>query len=309
VKKQKFIYFLSVLITINSFLKTAIADPIHDAAHKGDILQIQRKLASGVDVNVQTKNGMTALMRASDGETLTFLISKGANVNHQDKNGNTALYWAATDKNTDKLKILLDHGADPQIKNDFGQTALFSANTKEAVEMLIANGLDVDLVDNLGTTPLSRKANSLDKEDILELLIAHGADVNGKGKQVPLIQAAMGGREKHAEILINHGADVNAQDDRQQTALHYPYKLQTVQLLVSKGATISALDKDGNTPLHNVHDPEIAKLLISKGANPKVKNKFGKTPWDVARLNLQRAEESKRKEKSEKYKALLSILK
>jgi len=309
VEKQKFIYFLSILTATSLFLKTVNAEPIHDAARKGDIAQIQQELAKGVDVNLQTKNGVTALMRAANGETLKFLISKGANPNHQDKNGNTALYWLASDKNTDKLKILLDNGADPQIKNGFGQTALFATNTKEATEILIAKGLDLDLVDNLGTTPLSRKANSLDKEDILELLIAHGADVNGKGKQVPLIQAAMGGREKHAEILIKHGADVNAQNDRKQTALHYPYKLATVKLLVSKGAHISALDRDGNTPLHNVHDPEIAKFLIAQGVDSKVKNKFGKTSWDVARLNLQKAEKSKRKEKIKKYKALLSILK
>jgi ankyrin repeat protein len=49
----------------------------------------------------------------------------------------------------------------------------------EVVELLIANGADVSAKDNIGRTPLHYAAFGSDKE-IIELLIAEGADVNAK---------------------------------------------------------------------------------------------------------------------------------
>jgi ankyrin repeat protein len=56
---------------------------------------------------------------------LTLLISKGANLNIQDDaTGATALILTALAGHTDTMKLLLNYGADPLIKDKEGMTAL-----------------------------------------------------------------------------------------------------------------------------------------------------------------------------------------
>ena len=51
-------------------------------------------------------------------------------------------------------------------------------------------------------------------KEVVELLIAKGADVNAKndGGYTPLHQAAINGHKEIAELLIEKGANVNAKD-------------------------------------------------------------------------------------------------
>ena len=42
---------------------TAFADPIHDAAKRGDLAGVQAELDKGVNVNAKDKNGATPLHR------------------------------------------------------------------------------------------------------------------------------------------------------------------------------------------------------------------------------------------------------
>jgi len=51
------------------------------------------------------------------------LVDRGANVNAQAKNGTTALMVAATHNNPPMIGLLMEAGADPELKNKSGQTA------------------------------------------------------------------------------------------------------------------------------------------------------------------------------------------
>ena len=72
---------------------------------------------------------------------------------------------------------------------------------------------------------------AVDRDNVAEALIAHGAEVDAKPADgmTPLILAASGDphrerrqeRLKVAEILLAHGADVNAEDHYGHTALYY----------------------------------------------------------------------------------------
>ena len=82
----------------------------------------------------------------------------------------------------------------------------------EAVRWHLDAGTDVNAKDeNAGGTPLHTVAINGHKE-IVELLIAEGADVNAKGVvgATPLHSAAVNGHKEIAELLIDNGADVNA---------------------------------------------------------------------------------------------------
>jgi len=76
---------------------------------------------------------------------------------------------------------------------------LMSPNNMDLVELLIAKGADVNAKCDVGWTPLH---NAQDKE-IVELLIAEGADVNAKTnlEGTPLDQAD----GETADLLRKHG--------------------------------------------------------------------------------------------------------
>ena len=64
-------------------------------------------------------------------------------VNKQNRAGNTALHWAALNGHLNAVKVLLEQGADPTIKNARGHDAIFEAelnDKSEIVEWVLKNG-------------------------------------------------------------------------------------------------------------------------------------------------------------------------
>lgn len=106
----------------------------------GNIALMKKMLDSGkiTDINVLFDNGLsqnTALMfesRYGTIEGMKFLLSRNANPNIQDKNGFTALHKIVNldeiDKKSkaiqlEKIRLLLDYGADKTLKTKHGKTA------------------------------------------------------------------------------------------------------------------------------------------------------------------------------------------
>ena len=81
---------------------------------------------NGADVN-QAVSGSTPLMTAAmapqDGssEPLKLLLARGANPNIRDNSGNTALFWAYFSGNNQAIELLKAAGADTSIRNNKGQ--------------------------------------------------------------------------------------------------------------------------------------------------------------------------------------------
>ncbi|KIV94864.1 hypothetical protein, variant [Exophiala mesophila] len=101
------------------------------AASNGDVARI-RKLVGGrakqfVDVNKPDEEGTVPLIYAScfgHFEVVAALLDAGAVVDRQDRNQWSALMWAMTNRHKQISKLLLDHGADPDIRSSSGGTAL-----------------------------------------------------------------------------------------------------------------------------------------------------------------------------------------
>jgi tetratricopeptide (TPR) repeat protein len=133
------------------------------------------------------------------------------------------------------------------------------------------------------------------RKDVVESLIAKGADINAKNKygDTPLITAVFNNKTEMAELLIAKGADINAKNPIGLTPLHLAAGgglKEVAELLIAKGADINAKDQLlGLTPLHLAADgglKEVAELLIAKGADINAKDKDGKTPLQLAEDNL-----------------------
>lgn len=109
------------LFVIAVLLPIAVgADDINEelltAGRKGDAEAVKALLAKGADVNAKTRYGATALSYAADKGHLgvvRILLDHGANVNVKDTfYGETPLGWAAYRGHTDIVKLLLDKGAE-----------------------------------------------------------------------------------------------------------------------------------------------------------------------------------------------------
>ncbi|MBC7910609.1 MAG: ankyrin repeat domain-containing protein [Pyrinomonadaceae bacterium] len=92
-------------------------------------------LAAGADVNLKDKNGNTALMlvsEAGDAEIMQALLNKGAQVNAANAKGQTALILAMLNEGSfPGMKLLLERGADVNARDKTGATALTHAATRK----------------------------------------------------------------------------------------------------------------------------------------------------------------------------------
>ena len=96
--------------------------------------------------------------------------------------------------------------------------------------------------------------------------IAEGADVNALHFEMPpLTWAAVMGQTEAAELLLQHGANVNGRNRDDNTALHLAMFLgraETTELLLRSGADVNAKNDDGATPVDTLQVPwEMTKML------------------------------------------------
>lgn len=102
--------------------------PLAWAVLNSNINIVQLLLDKGADANAKTGLGNTALMFVSDRWIGQLLLKSGADINAKGVSGNTALIDATQCVKIDIVKFLLENGADREIQNDQGKTALMVAN-------------------------------------------------------------------------------------------------------------------------------------------------------------------------------------
>ena len=189
---------------------------------------------------------------------MTLLLDAGADVNVKDDSGWTPLYHAASEGHTEIAKLLLDAGADVNVKDDSGWTPLHhtaSGGLTEIAKLLLDAGADVNVKDDSGWTPLYHTASGGHTE-IATLLLDAGADVNVKDDSgwTPLHHAASEGHTEIAKLLLDASADVNVKGDSGWTPLHDAASgghTEIAKLLLGVGADVNVKDNDGWTPRHH----------------------------------------------------------
>ena len=102
--------------------------PLHLAASWDSLEVAQILLERGADIDSCNNKGQTPLHMACSSdygtEVAQLLLEHGANVNAPDNNFDTPLLAAVCMLNVDAARILLGHGAEPNVKNKERKTSL-----------------------------------------------------------------------------------------------------------------------------------------------------------------------------------------
>lgn len=181
----------------------------------------------------------------------------------------TPLHWASSAGRVDKMKILMDHGADPFVLSNLDANIIHAA-----AESKTLNGLT----------------------GALEIWKRHPQRLNinqaNRWAETPLHVAAWGSVEC-VRLLLEAGADPSVRQEDQQVPLHCAglstqgsIRREIVALLCGRDdgrSHINAQDVDGRPPMFDfLDDPQCMEVLINAGARLDLLDTSGKSAFHHA---------------------------
>lgn len=154
------------------------------------------------------------------------LLNQNTNPNYDDGKSESLIILAAQKGDYEFVKLLLEHGADPNSCEKESKAPVMSIlaedNQYELIKLLVKHGADVNLASKYKITPIYRavKVNSIESVEVLASL---GANVNTKTDDgsTPLIEAVTHRFDNVVQKLIELKANPFITDDYGNDAFYY----------------------------------------------------------------------------------------
>jgi uncharacterized protein len=220
----------------------------------------------------------------------------------------TALVIAILNAHYDLAAALVELGADPDVADQTGRTAVYAA-------------VDMHTLPPMFSRPAPRPSGRLDALTLTAKLLGRGANPNlaltrplmprhhNPGDRslaegaTPFMRAAQAADVAMMKLLVDHGADPRLRQKNGTTALMLAAAgrtagedeegevgevggaVQAIDLCLEQGIDLHAVTANGDTALHRaVANGAVAAVrrLIERGADPSTKNGRGESPLDVA---------------------------
>lgn len=296
------IFSLPILVFLTTSLPCySQSRPLLTAVKSNDFQAVKKLMEAGADPNIADEEGDPLLMNAAlyaSPQLMELLLAKGANPNARNKDGETVLMWSVHDR--EKIKLVLEKGADINAKAKSGNTALLLASVGsdqyKTVKLLIDHGADPMLKNERRENALMRAALFGDTAT-LALLVKAGNEIDATDstRLTPLLNAIFNVNRSATKWLLQNGADadkVAAFGLTAVTAVVTYNDLPSVMAVLEKAKNINTIDAMGISALmwaaYNEHDnPAIILALIDKGADVNIKTKNGETAlsWAMKKGN------------------------
>lgn len=202
------------VIRRNDIPESLIHEALKAAVKNKSRISIKALVENGADVNRRDEYGYTPYMNTENKDIKDYLVSLGAYRIDWDEQGLTELHRAAKSNDTATIRRILDDGyyfIDLSINSLSPLTISIMFGNKEAAEMLIKNGANVNIRGDRGVSPLMHAVANIDLIKMAELLIDAGADVNCRAsyihQQTPLTLAMTYKNLPAIKLLIKSGAE------------------------------------------------------------------------------------------------------
>ncbi|KAJ8388544.1 hypothetical protein AAFF_G00132580 [Aldrovandia affinis] len=231
-------------------------------------------------------------------ESVQLLLDSGASVNRADpRDGRTLLAGAAHAGATAAVEVLLSRGADPELQDGQGQSALTLAVRQGHLGVVRAlldwagrGGRPRGHAGTRGRRGLDpAEAGGLGATGAVELLLEAGPRwTRATERAGPLRAAAWAGHEEIVSALLAHGAQPDRADREGRTPLiaaAYMGHRGALEALLERGASVDLRDAGGRTALSvacGAGRAEVVGALLDRGANPNQRDGDGLSPLLLA---------------------------
>jgi uncharacterized protein len=215
------------------------------------------------------------------------------------------IHYAAQFGHKEILILLLEYGAsDIDATNGSSETPLHlsmkaryeSFNKDGMTKLLLDLGADPEIRDHWGRTPLALAAITGDEEVVQKLLASHvRLETRDSRGRTALFSAALRGQDRMVQILAMNGAEVDATDEEGVSALFAvaaAVKDEDQMSVVSRArSTFSSkisIERNSNDQSQRsfaLTDERIIQNLINVGADRDFKNALGHTPLYAATVS------------------------
>eukprot|EP00833_Pecoramyces_ruminatium_P004371 jgi/Orpsp1_1/1178403/evm.model.c7180000065138.1 len=249
---------------------------------------------------IKTEEFIKYAIETENSHAIQFIFDQRININHTEKNMDSLLVQAIKKNNFKLVKLLINKGADINLKDGYGDIPLICAidniedKNRNSSNKNTNNNNNINFSfenNNKRYTPLSyliikKYNNSKSVRSIIKYLIQAGSSVNVLSfDKKSLLHYAIDYNDKYLiELLINNGAILNKSNGCLNTPLAYGIQKGNkyiIKYIFNIDFNVNEVDIHDNSLLFYAiknNDEVLVKLLVEKGADVNYENKWKNNP-------------------------------